>query len=287
MQSIESMFNSNPFAALTSLGISPEMMQGYVIAMVLAVIVGTVLDMLHKRSAEYFFANAKKAQKSAKRTLGVTDKASIAIQTVASEVLTSSEFKSVRRRMSHLMTMYGLIAFMVSTIVMIFSHPTEAAAGVWPMVWHLGAVSLCVGAYWFWFAIRVDVASEGVKWYALNGRGDLFIVGLMSTATFSLLWSGTLGDGVLNMVLFALFIASSTLLFGSVYWSKFAHMFFKPAAAYQKKTTKADGSRENLPATYDLSDPKVHALFPDVPEYMGKNPPNMGPGIKREAPNHY
>ena len=70
-------------------------------------------------------------------------------------------------------------------------------------------------------------------------------------------------------------------------WSKFAHMFFKPAAAYQKKITQADGSRENLPDDYTLTDPAVQAKFPDIPEYMGANPPYMGPGIKREAPNHY
>jgi len=89
------------------------------------------------------------------------------------------------------------------------------------------------------------------------------------------------------MVLFGLFILSAIVLFGGVPWSKFAHMFFKPAAALQKRVTKADGSRENLPADYDLSDPQVHARYPDVPTYMGKNPPNMGLGIKREQPKHY
>ena len=64
-------------------------------------------------------------------------------------------------------------------------------------------------------------------------------------------------------------------------------MFFKPAAAYQKHVTRADGSRENLPADYDLTDPAVQAKFPDIPEYMGKNPAYMGHGIKRESPNHY
>ncbi len=64
-------------------------------------------------------------------------------------------------------------------------------------------------------------------------------------------------------------------------------MFFKPAAAFQKHVTRADGGREGLPTDYDLNDPATHAKFPDIPEYMGKNPVNMGPGIKREAPNHY
>jgi hypothetical protein len=156
-----------------------------------------------------------------------------------------------------------------------------------PLLWHLGAAMLCLGGYWFWFSIRVDVASEGVKWYQLNGRGDLFIVGLLGMASFALLWSFSMGAGALNTLFFVLFVAFTTLLFGSVYWSKFAHMFFKPAAAFQKRVIKADGSRENMPAIYDVSDPAVQARFPDIPAYMGANPPNMGLGIKRESPNHF
>ena len=280
------MLNTNPFSELSTV-ISPDIMQGYVILMVLAVIGGTSLDMLHKKSAQYFFENSRKAKKDAKRTLSGGEKASLAMQTVANEVLASSEFKSTRRRISHLFTMYGFVLFVVSTAVLIFGYATEAAAGIWPVLWHLGALALCIGGYWFWFAIRVDVAAEGVKWYNFNGRGDLFILGLISTATFALLWSATLGAGVLNMLLFVLFIASSTVLFGTVFWSKFAHMFFKPAAAYQKKTIYADGSREGLPDDYDLTDPAVQKRFPDIPEYMGTNPPNMGIGINREPPRHY
>jgi hypothetical protein len=280
------MLSTNPFAELSAV-ISPEIMQGYVVLMVLLVIGGTILDMMHKKSAQYFFENAKKAQKDAKRTLSGGEKASLAIQTVANEVLTSSEFKNAKRRISHLFTMYGFVLFVASTAVLIFGYATDPAAGIWPLLWHLGALALCFGGYWFWFDIRVDVASEGVKWYNFNGRGDLFILGLLSTATFALLWSFTMGVNVLNMLFFVLFIASSTVLFGTVFWSKFAHMFFKPAAAYQKKCIKADGSRENLPDDFDLTDPAVQKRFPDIPEYMGINPPNMGPGINREAPRHY
>jgi hypothetical protein len=64
-------------------------------------------------------------------------------------------------------------------------------------------------------------------------------------------------------------------------------MFYKPAAAFQKRVTKADGSRENLPSDFDLTDPAVQAKFPDIPEYMGKNPAYMGHGIKRSSPNNY
>lgn len=281
------MITNNPFAELSAM-ISPEIMQGYVILMVLAVIVGTVLDMMHKQSAKYFFENAKKAQKNAKRTLSGGEKAGLAMQTVTNEVLTSSEFKNTRRRISHLFTMYGFVLFVVATALLIFQYPTDINAPGWlTALWHIGAIMLCVGGYWFWFFIRVDVASEGVKWYNFNGRGDFFIVGLITMPTFALLWSWTQGAGMLSMAFFVLFIAFATMLFGTVFWSKFAHMFFKPAAAYQKKCIYADGSRENLPADYDLTDPAVQAKFPDIPEYMGTNPPNMGPGISREAPSHY
>lgn len=284
------MLTNNPFAELAST-ISPGVMKTYVVLMILLVVGGTVLDMLHKQSAKYFFANSKKAQANATKKVGGGKKAGLAVKTVASEVLTSSEFQSTRRRKSHLMTMYGFIFFVVTTAIMIFGY-TGANADVpvlLPLLWHLGALSLCVGGYWFWFAIRVDLASGGAKWNQFNGRGDLFILGLLAMATFALLWSFTqaIGLGAISTLMFVLFIISSTVLFGSVYWSKFAHMFFKPAAAYQKKVAHADGSRENLPDDFDLSSPELQAKFPDIPEYMGTNPPNMGLGIKAEPPRHF
>jgi len=282
------MIASNPFAELAAL-IPPTAMQAYVVLMLLLVVAGTILDMRHKKSAQYFFENARRAKKNATRTLGPGEKSALALKTVAKEVLTSGEFGNPKRRISHLFTMYGFIIFVVTTAILIFAYPTpeDSAPTILPLLWHLGAAMLCLGGYWFWFSIRVDVASEGVKWYQLNGRGDLFIIGLLGMATFALLWSFTMGLGALNMLFFVLFVAFSTLLFGSVYWSKFAHMFFKPAAAFQKRVIKADGSRENMPAIYDVSDPDVQARFPDIPTYMGVNPPNMGLGIKRETPNHF
>lgn len=253
-------------------------MQAYVIAMFIAVAAGTIIDVIHKKSAKYFSENAKKAQQSARRTPASGEKTSALISTVTSEVLTSSEFQNPQRRLSHLMLMYGFIAFVVSTVVMIFGG---VESGLWPFLWHLGALSVCVGGYWFWFFIRCDVNSEGNAWYKLV-RADLFILSLLMTTTFALLWS--IVGGIL---LFAIFILAATILFTTVLWSKFAHMFFKPAAAYQKKITKLDGSQENLPDVGEMNDPEVQAKFPDIPEYMGTNPENMGLGIKREAPNHY
>ena len=278
---------TNPFYDLLGF-MTPAVMQTYVILMVLAVIAGVIIDVIHKKSAQYFFENAQKAQKNARRTVSGGEKASLAVSTLANEVLTSSEFCNPQRRMSHLLTMYGFIIFVVTTAMLIFGYPTPAAAAPGGLValWHLGALMVCVGGYWFWFFIRVDLNSEGNPWYRLV-RADLFVLSLLMTTTFALIWSITRGAGALNILFFIVFIAASTTLFCTVLWSKFAHMFFKPAAAYQKKITKADGSQENLPDLGDLSDPELQARYPDIPTYMGEKPPYMGLGIKREAPNHY
>ena len=259
------MIASNPFAELAAV-IPPAAMQAYVVLMFILVVAGTILDMLHKKSAQYFFENARKARKNATRTLGTGEKSALAVKTLAREVLTSGEFANPKRRISHLFTMYGFIIFVVTTAILIFAYPTvdDPAPAILPLLWHVGAALLCLGGYWFWFSI-----------------------GLLGMATFALLWSFTMGVGTLNMLFFVLFVAFATLLFGSVYGSKFAHMFFKPAAAFQKRVINADGSRENMPAIYDPSDPEVQAKFPDIPAYMGTKPPNMGLGIKREAPSHF
>ena len=72
----------------------------------------------------------------------------------------------------------------------------------------------------------------------------------------------------LSYLFLTLFIASNLILFGGVYWSKFAHMFYKPGAAIQKNLAEADGSRDNLPPPADA-------------------PEQFGLGIKREEPKHY
>jgi hypothetical protein len=214
------------------------------------------------------------------------------VSTLTNEVLASSEFENPDRRVSHLFTMYGFILFVVTTAVLIFGLPAAEGegAGLVTLLWHLGALSICIGGYWFWFKIRADVRSDGNAWYDVH-QSDLFVVSLLLMATFALIWSflqaSAGATSVLTVIAFVVFIAATTTLFSTILWSKFAHMFFKPAAAFQKKVTKADGSRENLPEVPELTDPEVKQRYPDIPEYMGDNPPYMGLGIKREAPNHY
>ena len=67
------MLTINPFAELSAY-IPAAVMQAYIVVMFLFVIGGTVLDMIHKKSAQYFFENAKKDEKAAKRTVSSGEK---------------------------------------------------------------------------------------------------------------------------------------------------------------------------------------------------------------------
>jgi hypothetical protein len=287
------MFTSNPFAALSAdLPLDPGVMQAYVILMVLLVIGGTLLDVVHKKSAKYFFEKGQSLKKIAKREVGGGEKVGLAVSTLTNEVLTSSEFENPRRRVSHLFMMYGFVFFVATTATMIFGLPVAEAGGstLAPVLWHLGALSICIGGYWFWFNIRADVRSEGNKWHDVH-QSDLFIVSLLLMATFALIWSALQTSSgaasVSSIIAFVVFIVATTTLFSTILWSKFAHMFFKPAAAFQKKVAVADGSRDKLPEIPDLTSAECKERYPDIPEYMGDNPPYMGLGIKREAPTHY
>jgi hypothetical protein len=82
------MITSNPISDVADF-ISPLAMQLYVIAMLILVVGGTILDTLHKKSARYFFENAEKSKANRKRALGGGEKAAIALQTVAVDVLAS------------------------------------------------------------------------------------------------------------------------------------------------------------------------------------------------------
>jgi hypothetical protein len=111
---------------------------------------------------------------------------------------------------------------------------------------------VCLGGYWFWFFIRVDVAAEGNSPFRFV-RADLFIVALVSSVTFGLVWAylQTTGHTASAYMLLTLYLIATTVLFGSIPWSKFSHMFFKPAAALQKRVAEANGTRSNLPAPAD------------------------------------
>jgi len=244
------MFTSNPFTEL-SVAISPSVMQTYIYIMIFLVAAGTIYDVLHKKSAKYFMNNMEKAKKNMTRQVGGGEKVSLAIKTVIVDVATSGEFCNSKRRIAHLLTMYGFVAYVVTTVMMIFCYETVATPAIVAQLWHLGALMVCLGGYWFWFFIRVDVAAEGSSPFRIM-RADLFILSLLASATFALVWAYLQAKGhPWTMAAFGLYVLATTLLFGSVPWSKFAHMFFKPAAAFEKRMSAANGSRSNLPAPSD------------------------------------
>jgi hypothetical protein len=280
------MFNTNPFAELSAM-IDPSIMQVYVIIMALLVAGGTLFDVVHKRSAKYFFNNWQKSKANAKRQVSGSERASVAVKT-AIDGLTSAELGdcSTRRQLAHLLTMYGFIAYTATTAMMVFGYQASATPAIVANLWYLGAFMVCLGGYWFWFFIRVDVSAEGHSPFRLV-RADLFVVSLTLSTTFALVWAYTQVNGSSTWAMLSLivYIFTTTVLFGSVPWSKFSHMFFKPAAALEKKMSEANGSRNNLPEPVDRTNPAVrdsHSM-----ELLKDAPLSMGLGIKREKPSHY
>jgi hypothetical protein len=234
------MFGTNPFATLA--GQVPDgFMRTFIVMMAVFVVLGVLFDIAHKGSARYFFDNWRRSREKGK---GDVPLASIAVQTALVDVLASGEFCNPRRRVAHLLTMYGFVIYIATTVMMVFgSHP----AGPVPLLWWTGALMVLAGGCWFWFFIRVDVSAEGNSPLRVV-RADLFILSLLVSVTLGLAWAWT-GGGM--SALFRLYILSTAILFGTVYWSKFAHMFFKPAAAFEKRVSNADGTRSNLPAPAD------------------------------------
>jgi len=246
------MFTSNPFAELSA-SIPPFVMQTYVVVMIILVAGGTVYDTLHKKSARYFFNNWRNAKDKGDRQVSGGEMASLAVQAVVVDGLMSGEFCNARRRIAHLLTMYGFLAYVITTAIMVFGYPTPATPtpAILPLLWTIGALMVCIGGYWFWFFIRVDVAAEGNSPFRIV-RADLFVLSLLASATLALVWAYLQGAGsAWANVVFGLHIIATTVLFGSVPWSKFAHMFFKPAAAFERRVAEANGSRNNLPPPAD------------------------------------
>ena len=241
--------------------------------MLALIVIGTVVQMIHHKNVTYFFNNAKKAKLAAERELGIGEKTSVILKTVVHDIATTAELGAGKRRVAHVMGMYGTILFWVASVVLVFGYTGTgiAAPAIWPIIWHVGAIMTCVGGYWFWLFLRVDVLAEAHPWYRII-KADLFVLTLLACATFGLAWSYTQSLNLVNRwddnVFLTLYIVSNLALFGGVYWSKFAHMFYKPGAAIQKNLAEADGSRDNLPPLADA-------------------PKQFGLGIKREQPKHY
>jgi hypothetical protein len=256
------MFISNPFAELSA-SVPPSVMQAYVVVMAFLVAAGTLFDIVHKKSATYFFNSWRNSTDKAKQQVGGGEMLAIAIQTAVVDVMASGEFCNMWRRVAHLLTMYGFVIYVVTTVIMVFAYPTPAAPtpASLPTLWYIGALMVCLGGYWFWFFIRVDVAAEGNSPFRFV-RADLFIVSLVLSVTFGLVWACVQARGNIAWayVFLALYLLTTTVLFGSIPWSKFSHMFFKPAAALEKRVAEANGTRSNLPAPADA--PAIYGSVP-------------------------
>jgi len=123
-------------------------------------------------------------------------------------------------------------------------------------------LSFPIGAY---LVFNSEIGDDITYEYPMNDL-NVFLAGV----GFQVPVEFELGDGfiVLWCLFLILFGLSNLVLFGGIYWSKFAHMFYKPGAAIQKRLAEADGSNENLP-------------------YPTDKPKQFGLGIKREEPKHY
>ncbi|HUX64665.1 adenylyl-sulfate reductase [Sulfuricella sp.] len=239
------MFTTNPFTPLTAF-VSPAVMQGYIILMIIAVAIGTAFDLLHGKKAKFFLQERKRAKAAAKQQLSTVGMAAIATRTLVNDIATFGEFCNRYRRISHVLMFYGFVLYLITTIVLVFVYPTDTRTPViFPILWNIGVLMTLVGGYWFFFFLRVNVVHDGHSPWRLV-RADLFIVTLLASVTFALLLEVVeMAENTAATKVFAgIYLFFTTLLFVSVPWSKFAHMFYKPVVAFQRRVEEADGSSD-------------------------------------------
>jgi len=153
------------------------------------------------------------------------------------DIATTAELGAGKRRVAHVMGMYGTILFWVASIVLVFCYTGTETNCTNSLAYDLACWSNYDLCRWILVLVilRVDVLAEAHPWYRII-KADLFVLALLACATTGLAWSyfqssGSAGLGYLFLILF---ITSNIVLFGGVYWSKFAHMIYKPGAAIQK-----------------------------------------------------
>jgi hypothetical protein len=162
----------------------------------------------------------------------------------------SGEFSKWPRRLSHLLMMYGFFTYLATTVAMVYCYPAGTATpALLPTLWTAGALMVLAGGLWFFFFLRVNVAHDGASPFHL-GRADLFIGSVLASTACALLWhclQVRMGNVAWTHIVFGVYLFFTTLLFVTVPWSKFAHMFFKPAVRFQRRVEEANGSSD-LPA---------------------------------------
>ena len=110
------MLNTNPFSLLAET-IPPFAMQSFIIAMIVLIALGTIIQMIHHKNITYFFNNAKKAKLQATREIGVAEKASSLAKTTIVDIGTTSELGFGKRRLSHVL---GTVSYTHLTLPTMF-----------------------------------------------------------------------------------------------------------------------------------------------------------------------
>ena len=146
------MLETNPFSILAET-VSPFAMQSFIIVMILLIAFGTIIQMIHHKNLTYFLNNAKKAKLQATREIGTGERVSILAKTAVVDIGTTAELGFGKRRLSHVLGMYGTIIFWISSAMLVFCYTgaDKSSSEIWSMLWHVGAILTCIGGYWFWF----------------------------------------------------------------------------------------------------------------------------------------
>lgn len=236
---------ASPFAALP-VALPLRAIRAYVVLMALAVLAGVLFDIFEKGNARFFLEHRRQVGQRARRHPDAGMRAWLALKTAA-EAAVSGEFCYAPRRASHLLMMYGFLLYVVTTVLLVFVWPIAAPPLLVPL-WTLGAVLMFLGSLWFFLFLRVNVAYDGAGRLHV-GRADLFVLGLLASGLTALLWqfAGPHCGAAARFWWLMLYLLATALLFGTVAWSKFAHMFYKPVVAYQRRLEDASGASD-LPA---------------------------------------
>ena len=130
------MLETNPFSILAET-VSPFAMQSFIIVMILLIAFGTIIQMIHHKNLTYFLNNAKKAKLQATREIGNGERVSILAKTAVVDIGTTSELGFGKRRLSHVLGMYGTIIFWVSSAMLVFCYTgaDKSSSTIWSMLW--------------------------------------------------------------------------------------------------------------------------------------------------------
>jgi hypothetical protein len=239
------MYNPNPYVGLT-LFLPTIGLQIFVGLMVCAVIIGSLWDLYRGRKLQFLKKQRSEARERQTRSLTAGERIGVVAKAVVINIATSAEFQNKSRRTTHLLGLYGFVIYLLSTVLMVFLYPTSKDMPIiLPIAWNLGAIMIVAGGLWFFLRQRVNVSHEGNSpWHMI--RADLFISMLILSSAFALIMelsqlSGSKGWVGIFSGIYMLF---TTLLFITVRWSKFPHMFYKSGLAIQKRLDEACGIRD-------------------------------------------